>query len=218
MGASKTEALYKVGEYLLKDDVLYQVTHIHARQYTLKKWELAGWGPARRFGIKKLENNKEFDLISKYKAKKILAGKFGLFIKEVKALGISTEPYFYGCGYHSWETDKKPIEPMIGIQWSTGGVSGGSCWDTGDDDPHYHTSGEPEEELTQLDTILEHFSPNISFLQYKKLCQELIERGEHRENEYYGNYTDYAHKFIRLRRLYSYLNEKGWLPQHLVEE
>lgn len=218
MGVSKTAALYQVGDYLLKDDELYQVTHVHARQYSMKKWELSDWGQTIRLGIKKTENDPAWDLISKVKAKKIMAGRFGQFVKEVKSLGVSVNPYFYGCGYSSWERDKKPIEPMIGVQWTTGGRGGGSCWDTGEDDPHYSLEGEVESELTELDTILEHFVPDITFIQYKKLCQDVVERGTHTENEYYGNYTHYAHKIVRLRRLYSYLNDKGWLPQHLVEE
>lgn len=215
---TETTALYQVGDYLMKDDELYQVTHIHKSQYSLKRWEMGEWGRTRRYGLKKTENDPTWDLVSKYKAKKILAGKFVLFLKEIKALDVTINPFMYwSCNWLSDKSDE-PKEPIIGVEWSNGGLTGGSCWDTGEDDNHYSMSGDEEPELVDLDVILEHFNPGITFLQYKRLCQELIERGESRENEYYGNYTDYAHKFIRLRRLYKYLNEKGWLPQHLVEE
>lgn len=201
----------------MKDNTLYQITHIHAHQYSMKKWDLGEWGRTHRYGLKKTENSSEWKKISKSKAEKILDDKFGLFVREVKKLGVSTTPYIHMETNGNSRGRNKPKEPIVAVQWITGGLTGGNCWQDHDETCWESMSGDPEPELTDLDTILEHFKPDISFIQYKRLYQELIERGEHRSNEYYGNYTDYAHKFIRLRRLYNYLSDKGWL-QHLVEE
>ena len=136
--------------------------------------------------------------------------KFEAFIKEInqKLKITTTEPYIY--------MDDKPKEPFIGVQWSTGGISGGSCWDDGEKDNHYPTSGEIEPEFEELDKVLEHFYPGITHLQYKRLCRQVIETGDYRMNEYYGNSTNYAHKFVRLQKLYDTLKEEGWLPERFA--
>lgn len=141
------------------------------------------------------------------KAKKVKTQtEFDLFLKEIKALKISTNPYLPG----GMGRDSK--EPAIAEYWRTGGVSGGSCWDTGDnDDQFYDMESEPEPEFESLDKILEHFAPNVTFLQYKRLIQDCVERGDHRENEYYGNHTNYAYKIIKLEALFKYMKGLGWL-------
>jgi len=139
------------------------------------------------------------------KAKKT---EFEEFLKEIKKLGVSTESYIY--------MPDKIKEPHIGIQWTTGGTGGGSCWDTGDEDHHYSISGEQEPEFEDLDKILEHFYPGITHLQYKRLCREVVESGDHYQNEYYGNSTNYAHKIVRLQKLYDQLKAEGWLPKQYV--
>jgi len=97
------------------------------------------------------------------------------------------------------------LDDVIRQQWSMGGQSGGSCWDDGTEDRHYGVAGEPEPDLADLDTILEHVCPNITYLQYKQLTKGLIEYTDYRENEYYGNYTCYGVKVVKLRNLYDKL-------------
>jgi hypothetical protein len=134
--------------------------------------------------------------------------KFQEFVNEIEEkLKIYTSPYIY------MDKDEEIKEPFIGIQWTTGGTGGGSCWDTGDEDHHYGIDSEPEPEFEDLDKILEHFYPGITHLQYKKLCREVVENGHHFNNEYYGNSTNYEHKLIRLRKLYDQMKAEGWLPE-----
>ena len=94
--------------------------------------------------------------------------------------------------------------------WETGGVSGGSCWDSSNPQPY--SSGKVEPEWTELTEILEHFVPEITFLKYKALMglTTMIEKTEH---EYYGNHTDYAIRVLPLKTLYEFLDEKGMLPE-----
>ena len=89
------------------------------------------------------------------------------------------------------------------VQWCSGGISGGSCWDSGDSDPHYARSGDAEPEFDDVDTVLTKICPTLSFLQYKQLMK-IVTRDEYSENEYYGNCTNYTYKKVKLRDL---LNE-----------
>lgn len=106
------------------------------------------------------------------------------------------------------------------VSWVTGGVTGGSCWDTGDDDPHHDLAGDPEPEFSDLDKILEYFCPRISFLQHKAILRDVVKRTEHSVNEYYGNYTDYGVKYFKVEELYSYLMSKGLVgsPDSIIKE
>jgi hypothetical protein len=106
------------------------------------------------------------------------------------------------------------VEPILGkwtvergeirIEWTVGGVTGGSCWGT----EHIPRNAEPEPEFKDLDKILEQLCPDISFLQYKRLCREVIEIGEDTRNDYYGNYRDEAYKKVSLCRLWRVLSEQ----------
>jgi len=101
---------------------------------------------------------------------------------------------------------------VLKVSWSTGGISGGSCWDDGSQDNHHsYTTDNPPEELELLDAILNHFRPNLSFLEYKMLNSKLVEHGSYTEGEYYGNETHYATKTVELEKLYNYMKEKQWL-------
>lgn len=93
----------------------------------------------------------------------------------------------------------------ISISWSIGGQSGASCYDVGD--PSFHaTSGEPEPEFDALDNILMEVTPQLSFLQYKKLAQ-LVSTDEKQDGDYYGNYTTYATKTLKIDDLWDFLTQ-----------
>lgn len=94
------------------------------------------------------------------------------------------------------------------IDWTTGGMTGGSCWG---DDANQAVEAEPEPEFSDLDKVLEVLCPNISFLQYKKLCAEVVERDSDTNHEYYGNYYYKGIKRVHLKKLKSFLEEnKLW--------
>ena len=98
---------------------------------------------------------------------------------------------------------------FIQISWCTGGMSGGSCWDDGKEDHHYSVSSSPEPEFEALDAIMERFYPEITFMTYKRMAQTLIKISDYCDNEYYGNYYNYAVKYVDLKDLYEFLKEKG---------
>ncbi len=102
--------------------------------------------------------------------------------------GIFTEPYGIP------DTIK---EPVVYMRWSSGGVSGGSCWDSSN--PQRYTN-DNSPEFKALDLTLEIIDPNITYLTYKKI-EKLICSSEETDWEYYGNCTDYEIKYIILSRL-----------------
>ncbi len=112
---------------------------------------------------------------------------------QVNEQGVFTEPY--GIPVHI-------KEPVIYCRYGTGGVSGGSCWDSSNPQP-YHLE-EPKDKMKVLDLVLTELCPNISYLQYKKV-EKLIQETWKTEYEYYGNSTDFDIQYIVLSDLYKLL-------------
>ena len=108
----------------------------------------------------------------------------------------------------SWRNPStKPKRFFIEVTWTTGGMTGGSCWhDYGADTP---VSAEPARDLEGLDLILEAFCPAISYLQYKALSANLIKEFTFTNSEYYGNYYTYAGKLLFVDDLYTYLTKNN---------
>ena len=102
-----------------------------------------------------------------------------------------------------FEVDDDTLE----VTWTTGGMSGGSCWhDRGADQA---VDGETEPEFNDLDKILEELVPTMAFLSYKRLLQEVVERDSRTESEYYGNYYTKGIKRVSISKLENYLKEKN---------
>lgn len=106
-------------------------------------------------------------------------------------------------GYHP---PKKKIggKPAIVIRWETGGVRGGNCWG-GEHETYY--SDEKEPDFEDLEKILEWRCPNLTFLQYKRICKKVIKQDQYTVNDYYGNHTDYSENYVYLEDLYNTLKE-----------
>jgi transcriptional antiterminator len=79
--------------------------------------------------------------------------------------------------------------------WVTGGVGGGSCWDTGEEDHHYELSEQQSQSIECLEQFLEEFYPHLSLSQYQELIYK-VKNEYWTENEYYGNYTNYRCAYI----------------------
>ncbi len=103
-----------------------------------------------------------------------------------------------------------PNSEFIEVRHSTGGMEGGSCWD--DSEPRPYTSSDDPEELTQFDTILEHFCPNMTFIQYKNLYRDVVTTSSDTEYEYYGNSTNYNVIRCKLYDLYQEMVKRNILP------
>jgi len=135
-----------------------------------------------------------------------------IFEQAIKEVGCYNKVEKEYSRYNGWKYNKniKNLdECYLYIEWISGGLSGGSCWDTGEEDNHYSISAESEPEFKSLDNLLIKICPNITFLQYKNLMSKVLEISERSEYEYYGNYTDYTIKIVNLGKLYKVINEMG---------
>lgn len=117
----------------------------------------------------------------------------------------------YRYNYHNSNKNyKEPPDPntyQFQCSWTSGGKSGGSCWDTSDS-VYYSVSGEPEKELDALNEFLTAYFPSITFLQYKKFNKHIKTRSR-TDTEYYGNETEYTGKYISFEDVYDTLCEIG---------
>lgn len=85
-----------------------------------------------------------------------------------------------------------------------GGARGGTCWDDSDPESYQNSFSSDETENKFVFEFVSEFFPDISFVKYKSICK-LIEKYEHRENEYYGNYTDYKIEKVKVADLVEFL-------------
>lgn len=92
-------------------------------------------------------------------------------------------------------------EPALTLCWHTGGIGGGSCWGG---ENHAYSTGDPEPEWEDLDRILEHFCPNITFIRYKGIMRKST-TDDWSRNEYYGNSTNYAMRILKLKDLWQHM-------------
>ncbi len=137
------------------------------------------------------------------------------FIEKVKSCPVSwiTEDRYHNSESRYSKNKKKyddKIPFAIHSYGETGGVSGGSCWDSSDPQSYSNPHGcqESINEINKcLALILTEVCPNISFLTYSIIYNELIESKETSNYEYYGNSTDYINHYIILKNLYDRLVE-----------
>lgn len=92
-------------------------------------------------------------------------------------------------------------------RYESGGVSGGSCWDSSNPQPYYRES--PPDRMKVLDLVLREINPNISVLDYR-LISGLIQSSTDTDWEYYGNHTDYVVEYVLLEELYQTLEKLGY--------
>jgi hypothetical protein len=94
----------------------------------------------------------------------------------------------------------------IKVKWVVGGTTGRSCWG-GEFKSKPIDELEDEPDFDKLDAILELFCPNITYLQYKKLTNELVKYSEYNDGgDWYGNYYEYKVKTVNLKELFEYIN------------
>ena len=125
-----------------------------------------------------------------------------------------------GWGYYlSYGWNHQSIKEYIRVSWSTGGISGGSCY--GQDSHQSYSNDDYDDTFYYFDKILEIIWPNITYLNYKHLEKELVHKISWSENEYYGNSTNYCGKYVILVDMFNMLidlqiieGEKHiWMPE-----
>jgi hypothetical protein len=117
---------------------------------------------------------------------------------------------------NEWQTNEQGIftepfgipdtikEPVLYMRYHTGGVSGGSCWESSNPQPYITDNPKPKFEV--LDLVLKELMLNISFFQFREI-EKLIHTNSHSEYEYYGNSTDFNIEYIILSDLINALKK-----------
>lgn len=141
-------------------------------------------------------------------------------VSEFKSLNSGMH-YSYHPFYSNWGDDKKIKERMkdadkrgwVAFEEYYTYESGGNCWN---DDPPSSCAGTEKNSIDEFDefitSILEKIKPDINFLEYKKLLNNIkpiLKSAEMRINEYYGNHTTYYGTWLYIDELYDVLVDKG---------
>ena len=124
----------------------------------------------------------------------------------IKAGNVITQPVVMNC---CMKGNKVLSKNGLYVEWRIGGIGGGSCWGTENNDPHYALSGDDEPDFIELDSFLEKVCPSMTFLQYKNIISRCLKSYEYTITEYYGNNSVYKVKWICLENLYNILIEKN---------
>jgi len=92
---------------------------------------------------------------------------------------------------------------VIYMRYETGGVRGGSCWDSSNPQ-EYMVDKIPSFEV--LDLTLKAICPDLSYLDYKGV-EKLVQSTDYTDHEYYGNCTDFEIKYLVMEDLIHYLKQ-----------
>lgn len=95
----------------------------------------------------------------------------------------------------------------------TGGITGGSCWDSSDSVHSHYTNESGAIDAIKgfdeiFDNILTETCPNITFIQYKNIYNDVIKTATRTEYEYYGNTSDYLCVYCEVHQMYEALVQK----------
>jgi hypothetical protein len=104
----------------------------------------------------------------------------------------------YLSGYYGLFNDGN-FKGFHSTDWVTGGIGGGSCWNEGDDDDsiYYELHSDAPEKIVLLEEFLQNEFPLVKYDELDSYIKEL----DYRDNEYYGNHTDYSCAYITFDEL-----------------
>ena len=108
--------------------------------------------------------------------------------------GIFIEPY--GCDGIK--------EHVVYMRWETGGISGGSCWESSN--PMPYNSHKPKPRFVVLTQVIKVLKPDLTFIEYEEI-KDMVVSTDKTDWGYYGNSTDYGIEYIKLKELISKLEE-----------
>lgn len=121
------------------------------------------------------------------KNKEIILGLLDQYIKENPNPDVDGIP---------WEIERQKKSAFFSESWCTGGLTGGSCWG----EPKQAVVPGEEADLTHLDSFLEKYCPDITYLQYKKIYAS-AKKISFSVTEYYGNHTEKEFLYIEFSKI-----------------
>lgn len=92
-------------------------------------------------------------------------------------------------------------------EWSLGGTWGNYLGHRGT------IEADERPEFNELDKILEHIAPNITFLQYKNLLKNYVKIVETEHYGYYGGFETLAHYEANIKEIYDWLKENNLIKE-----
>lgn len=131
--------------------------------------------------------------------------EFAEMIYPIAGQNLENKSSAQSYGRQKWSSISKLEEinsgtRLVGNEIYTGGISGGSCWGG---ENYANVIDHESPEIDCLDDIIQSISPNITYLQYKKLIKNAnIETECWSVGEYYGNSSNYIMKYVNLYNLY----------------
>ena len=78
---------------------------------------------------------------------------------------------------------------------------------------HGTVASEDPKEFTELDDLLTELCPEITFLQYKKICRECVTLETYEESDYYGGSTSNSYHMCRIEDLIKSLKEMNLIDE-----
>lgn len=105
-------------------------------------------------------------------------------------------PYGQGIFFQPSGIPTDIKELVIYSRYTTGGVTGGSCW--GDSNLRPYTCEPDKEHMAVLDIVLEALKPDIRYLDAVKLRRMTSNNNQTKSDDYYGNYSEYYIEWISL--------------------
>lgn len=143
---------------------------------------------------------------------------FEEFEKELLAKGIIKEckehkefnqgnPYINKYLFES-QNDYCSCTKTIWYVWIVGGIEGGNYKGRAATEP---VSADEEPNLELFDKIIKKYHPNVGHFIYLDFINKYVKYDEHKQYEYYGNYTEYKIKTLKLIDIYNLLVSQGEL-------
>ena len=99
------------------------------------------------------------------------------------------------------------IDDYLHVEW----LSGGGNTDRNQESGSCDIQSDEEPDLHYLDSILEFFCPTLNFVLYKKLLVDIIKREDRTESKWYGDYSTYTCKLVRIGDLYDKMIEMSFI-------
>lgn len=94
-----------------------------------------------------------------------------------------------------------------------GGASGGNCYGG---EAHSYRTEDGNSTPFVFEDLLTYIAPQLTFIQYRDMLKELkIVEGTDTKNEYYGNNTEYAIKYLFLEDLCSFMDTHDLLASSI---
>ena len=111
--------------------------------------------------------------------------------------------------WKKWAAERKIEDFIKSNSWCTGGAIGSYL----DNEIRPISPDEKPDSFDELDKILEVISPNMTFLQYKRIYRECVSLTTNHSTDYYGGWSDTATYVCSIEKLFNELLQMGYINE-----